>query len=652
MVIDTSEANFEEQIYDSLTSEEGGYIPRESFHYDAALCMDPEMVVSFIQATQPEEWEKLRKAYRNADVRDAFLKRLAAEVADRGVLDVLRNGLKDRGARFRMAYFVPSSGLNPDLIKKYQANHFSVIRQVFYEAEGSMKSLDLGIFLNGLPIFTVELKNALKGQTVENAIRQYKFTRDPREPLFTFGRCLAHFAVDTDLVYVTTHLQGKDTFFLPFNIGKYGGAGNPPRLDDFDTAYLWQEIWHPDSILNLIQHFVHVVEEQEVNEKGKTVVKRKLIFPRYHQLTTVRDLVYDARDYGTGYKYLIQHSAGSGKSNSIAWLAHQLSILHNDENNRVFDQIVVISDRRVIDRQLQDVVQQFEKTLGVVETIGEGKSSKDLLNALRGGKQIIVTTLQKFPVVLQHVADEADSSLDVAGSRFAVIIDEAHSSQSGESVTAVKKALSLEEEAEQEAAEPETFEDRIAAEMEARRWPPNLSVFAFTATPKSKTLELFGTYDEESGHYYPFSLYSMRQAIEEGFILDVLENYTTYNTYFSLVKTIEDDPRYERSKAMALMRRFVELHPHAIEQKASLMVEHFHEHVAPKIEGKAKAMIVTRSRLHAVRFKLAVDAYLKEQGYPYNALVAFTGTIHNDGVDYTEARMNGVSQSQTKDAFN
>ena len=527
--MDTSERNFEETI-ESWLLYQHRYYSRLPENYDRALCLDPEMVISFIQATQPEEWDKLQAAYRREDARGAFLKRLADEVNKRGVLDVLREGVKDRGAKFKMAYFVPSSGLNPDLQKKCEANHFSVIRQLQFEADGHM-SLDMGLFLNGLPIFTVELKNPFKGQTVEDAIKQYKFDRDPRQPLFAFGRCLAHFAVDPDLVFVTSHLQGPQTNFLPFNTGKYGGAGNEPRPDDFATAYLWQAIWSPDSLLNLIQHFVHTVEEEITDSKGKTVKRKRLIFPRYHQLDAVRRMVAHAREVGTGYRYLIQHSAGSGKSNSIAWLAHQLSVLHGADDRRVFDQIVVISDRRVIDRQLQAVVSQFEKTLGVVETIDEKKSSSDLLKALRGGKQIIVSTLQKFPVVRQHAAAEAEetggsASTGAAGKRFAVIIDEAHSSQTGESVRSVKQALSLEEAEADESGEPETFEDRINAEMESRRWPPNLSVFAFTATPKSKTLELFGTFDAESGSYYPFSLYSMRQAIEEKFILDVLARPT------------------------------------------------------------------------------------------------------------------------------
>jgi type I restriction enzyme R subunit len=640
--MDYSERNFEETIEQQLA--ERGYLIRAPEQYDRDLCLDPEIALSFIQATQPREWDKLRQQY-GADTRERFLARLRSEIERRGTLDVLRNGVKDVGAKFQLAYFVPSSGLNPELQRQYEANNFSVVRQLKYQREGNHK-LDLTLFLNGLPLFTAELKNHFTGQDIQHAIRQYKFDRDEREPFFQLGRCLAHFAVDNDLAFVTTHLRGKNTLFLPFNLGKYGGAGNPPRLDTFATAYLWEEIWTPDSALNLIQHFIHEVEDEYEDARGRTRKRQQLIFPRYHQLDAVRRLVADARANGTGQRYLIQHSAGSGKSNSIAWLAHQLSVLHDDQDRRVFDSIIVISDRRVIDRQLQDVVRQFEQTLGVVETIGPGKTSQDLKDALEKGKTIIVSTLQKFPMIVDEIHE-------LAGSRFAVIIDEAHSSQSGESVKGLKAALAVDDLEEAEAVEPqelETYEDLISEEMEKRRWSPNVSVFAFTATPKAKTLELFGT-RQRDGSFEPFSLYSMRQAIEEGFILDVLENHTTYRTYWSLLKTIEDDPRYDRDKAIYLLRKFVDLHPHAIEQKVAIMIEHFVDNVAEQINGQAKAMIVTRSRLHCVRYKLAVDRYLKAQGLSFKALVAFTGTVHDKGLDYTEANMNGFPDSQTAEVF-
>jgi len=497
--------------------------------------------------------------------------------------------------------------------------------------------------LNGLPIFTAELKNPLTGQNVESAMRQYKTDRDPREPLFGYGRCLAHFAVDPNLVYVTTHLRGEKTSFLPFNRGLDRGAGNPPvppTQSGYATGYLWETIRSRDSMLDLIRRFIHEVEE--FDEDGNKTGRRFILFPRYHQLDAVRRLVADARMRGTGQHYLVQHSAGSGKSFTIAWLAHQLSTLHDVENRRVFDSIIVITDRRVLDRQLQRTVLQFEQTRGVVENID--KTSRQLKEALEGQKTIVVTTLQKFPVIVGEIGR-------LPGSRFTVIVDEAHSSQSGESSKDLKAVLtsgSLEEaEREESAAETpeEELESRILKEMETRGRLPNLSMFAFTATPKPKTLEIFGQ-KRPDGTFEAFSLYSMRQAIEEGFILDVLENCTTYQAYWRLLKTIEEDPRYDRQKATYLMKRFVELHPHAIDEKIGIIVGHFAAQVQDAIGGKAKAMIVTRSRLHAVRYKLALDRYLEEQGHPWKALVAFSGTVNDGGKAYTEAGMNSASSGK------
>lgn len=568
--MDYTERNFEETIEQDLLAQ--GYIRRATDDYDRDLCLDPDLAIQFVQATQPQEWDKLVQQY-GSDARARFLARLHDQIEKKGTLEVLRDGIKDVGAKIKLAYFVPSSGLNPEHQERYAANIFSVVRQPKYDPSREL-ALDMVIFLNGLPLFTVELKNHLTGQNIQHAIKQYRDTRDPRQPLFAFGRCLAHFAVDNDLVAVTTHLRGRDTYFLPFNLGKYGGAGNPPRLgangeETFATAYLWEEIWSPDSVLNLIQHFIHTIDIEREDKRGRTRTEQRLIFPRYHQLDTVRRLIVDARAHGTGRRYLIQHSAGSGKSNSIAWLAHQLSILHAADDRRVFDTIIVISDRRVIDRQLQRVVLQFQKDLGVVEVIDEKKTSRDLKAALEKGKTIIVSTLQKFPMIV-------DDMQDLAGQRFAVIIDEAHSSQGGESVKGIKSVLAVDDLAAAEAAdataEPQTATDRALEEMERRRWPQNVSVFAFTATPKARTLELFGQPDER-GRFQPFSLYSMRQAIEEKFILDVLDNYTTYRVYWNLLKTIEDDPRYDRDKAAYLLRQFVDLHPHAIAQKVAIMVE-------------------------------------------------------------------------------
>jgi len=625
----------------------GGYHKRQSSEYDRKLCLIPRDVLDFVLATQPKEWKKLQQHY-GPSTKEQFLKRLASEVGRRGALDVLRGGIKDSGCKFKMAYFRPSSGLNEETRRLYQANFFSVVRQLHY-SEKNEKSLDLVLFLNGIPIFTAELKNPLTGQNVEDAIRQYKTDRDPREPLFAYKRCLAHFAVDPDLVYVTTHLLGLKTPFLPFNKGRFGGAGNPPvpkTSKGYATAYLWEETWARDSVLDLIRQFIHEVEEED--EEGRKTGKRFLIFPRYHQVDCVRKLVGDARERGVGHRYLIQHSAGSGKSFTIAWLAHQLATLHDAEDRRVFDSIVVITDRLVLDRQLQRTMRNFQQVLGVVENIE--KTARRLKDALQAGKTIIVSTLQKFPVI-------ADEIGELPGKRFAVIVDEAHSSQSGESAKALRSALSVKDlaEAEREEAKAEPGEDEVdnlaLAEAVKRGHQENLSLFAFTATPKPKTLELFGT-RRADGSFEPFHVYSMRQAIEEGFILDVLQNYTTYKAYWRLLKKIKDDPRYDKRKAEALLKSFVDLHPHAINEKVKICVEHFASKVQGEIGGKAKAMIVTRSRLHAVRYRLAVDRYIAERGYPFKALVAFSGTVKDGGMDYTEANMNGFPETQTAKMFN
>src|SRR3990172_4879937 len=504
----------------------GGYRKRKPEDYDRTLCLLPRDVVDFVLATQPKEWKKLEQ-HHGAAVKEQFLKRLAAEIERRGALDVLRLGIKDSGCKFRLAFFRPASGLNEETRRLHEANLFAVVRQVRYSTKNE-KCLDLVLFLNGIPIFTAELKNPLNGQDVEDAIRQYKTDRDPREPLLAYGRCLAHFAVDPDLVYVTTQLAGPKTRFLPFNQGKFGGAGNPPvppTRKGFATGYLWEETWARDSVLDLVRQFIHEVEEED--EKGRKTGRRSLIFPRYQQLDAVRRLVAHARGAGAGQRYLIQHSAGSGKSFTIAWLAHQLSTLHDGTDRRVFDSIVVITDRRVLDRQLQTTMRQFEQTLGVVENIDT--TSRQLKDALESGKTINVTKLQKFPVIAKEIGE-------LPGKRFAVIVDEAHSSQSGESTKSLKAVLAsgtLEAaEAEEAGAETpeEELESAILAEIEKRGRLPNISTFACTATPKAKTLELFGT-KRADGKFEPFHLYTMRQAIVEGFILDVLAHYTTYKAY-------------------------------------------------------------------------------------------------------------------------
>ncbi|MCY4188201.1 MAG: putative DNA binding domain-containing protein, partial [Bryobacterales bacterium] len=665
MILDISERAFEEAIECALlrhgpdacsddettsgnplpkytdASAPGGYHRRSPQDYDRALCLIPTDVVDFLLATQPKEWQKL-KQHHGADTKLRFLGRLSREITRRGALDVLRNGVKDSGCKFRLAYFRPASRLNEELQRLHAANLFAVVRQLRFSEHGE-QSLDLTLFFNGIPIFTAELKNPLNGQDVEDAIRQYRNDRDPREPLFAYGRCLAHFAVDTEQVFVTTQLAGAWTRFLPFNQGRFGGAGNPPvppTRPGFPSEYLWERIWARDSVLDLIRQFIHEVEAQD--DSGSKTGKRFLIFPRYQQVDCVRRLIRHAQEHGPGQRYLIQHSAGSGKSYTIAWLAHQLSVLHDRYDRRVFDSVIVVTDRRVLDRQLQRTIRQFEQTLGVVENIDQ--TSRQLREALEAGRTIIVTTLQKFPVIAQQI-------VQLAGQRFAVIVDEAHSSQSGESTKGLKTVLAAEslEEAEQEEKGTESSEEeldnRVLAEIRSRGPQPNLSTFAFTATPKPKTLELFGQ-KRPSGGFEPFHLYRMRQAIEEGFILDVLASYTTYKTYWRLLKKIEQDPRYDRSKAEYLLKSFVELHPHAVREKTAICVEHFAQQVAGEIGGQAKAMIVTRSRLHAVRSKLALDRYLVEKGYPWKALVDFSGTVKDKGASYTESGMNSAGQQR------
>jgi type I restriction enzyme, R subunit len=636
----------------------GGYLRRDSTKdYDPDLCLIERDVIDFLLATQPREWEKLTQHY-GADVKPRFLGRLSREIARRGVLDVLRKGVADSGCKFALAHFRPGSGLNQELQRRHAANLFSIVRQLYYKPSARGRkdgpSVDLGVFLNGLPIFTAELKNPLNGQDAKDAIRQYKTTRDPRHPLFAYGRCLAHFAVDPHMVRVTTKIEGEKTLFLPFDRGWNRGAGNPPvppTQRGFATSYLWREVWARDSVLELVRQFIHEVEEED--DKGRKTGKRFLVFPRYQQLDAVRRLVANAREVGPGRRYLIQHSAGSGKSFTIAWLAHRLANLHDADNRRVFDSIVVVTDRRILDRQLQRTIRQLEQTLGVVENID--KTSRQLREALESGKTIIVTTLQKFPQIVEQIGA-------LPGQRFAVIIDEAHSSQSGETSKSLKAVLgagSLEDAEREESAAPllEDETDEAVYEQIRRRGPQsNLSIFAFTATPKERTLELFGE-RRADGRYEPFHLYSMRQAIEEGFILDVLQSYITYQSYWRLLKTIEDDPRYDRQKATYLLKSFVSLSPHAIEAKVRVIVDHFATQAQNQIRGRAKAMIVTRSRRHAVRYKLALDRYLEAQGHSWRSLVAFSGTVEDGGRSYTESGMNSegrphpISESQTAAEF-
>lgn len=640
-----TEATLEQAITESLANA-GGYRLGISTDFHRNQALDVSTVVEFLSSTQEAEWNRIREIH-GEKVETNVINRLVKELDHRGSLDVLRKGFIDYGVKFKLAYFRPETTLNDTAQELYDNNILTVTRQVRYSLKNE-NELDLVLFLNGIPVATVELKNHFTGQTVENAKKQYKFDRDKDDPIFRFkNRALVHFAVDPDQVYLTTKLDGAKTRFLPFNKGFDNGSGNPPNPTGYRTSYLWEQVWQKDSWLDIIGKYIHLmVEEEEIG--SKTIRKESIIFPRYHQLDVVRKLTRDAKATGAGKNYLIQHSAGSGKSNSIAWLAYRLSNLHDEKDQRVFHSIIVITDRRVLDRQLQNTIYQFEHKMGVVEKID--KNSAQLADAIRNGTNIIITTLQKFPVIIDDVKD-------IPGRNYAVIVDEAHSSQTGEASRKMKEVLSastLEQAAGEEAdtKDEENYEDFIRKTMQSRGRQSNLSFFAFTATPKSKTLEIFGTPGNE-GKPVPFHLYAMRQAIEEGFIMDVLKGYTTYKLYFKLNKQLEDDPNVPKKKGTAAVARFVSLHPHNLAQKTEVIIEHFRRVTSNKIGGKAKAMVVTSSRLHAVRYKQEFDRYIIEKGYKdLKTLVAFSGTVTADGLDYTEPDMNGFGEKELPDKFN
>lgn len=641
----TKESGFEEFIQNELEKLHG-YRIRSSNNYDKKLCMDTELVIEFLQETQSSHWEKLEEQY-GEKTKEKFLERLDGEIESRGLLAVLREGVTDRGVRFSLAYFQPQNDLNPEMLQEYAGNILSVIRQVKYSDQNE-NSLDMVIFVNGLPLFTIELKNQFTGQNVIHAIHQYKTSRDQKEKLLTFKRCLTHFAVDTEQAYMTTRLTGLTTYFLPFNKGDKSSAGNPIAPDGkYKTHYLWEEIFSKDTLFDLVCNFIQEVSEEKIDKNGKKRKEDRLIFPRYHQLDTVSRILKHVKENGSGNNYLIQHSAGSGKSNTIAWTSHRLAELHDDGNKPIFDGVIVVTDRKVLDKQLSDTVKSFSQVGGLVQHV---ESSSDLKEALEKGVKIITSTLQKFPVIVSTMEK-------TEGKKFAVIVDEAHSSQSGENSADLRQVLTLDDAVTEEEKEEKLFktvEDMLVDRMKSRKVSsPNLSFFAFTATPKQKTIELFGTQDIVTGKFVPFSLYSMKQAIEERFILDVLKNYTTYETYFGLLKKIEDDPEFNKKKAQRLLIGYVERNEHAILKKVAIMSEHFEEKIAKLISGKAKAMIVTKSRLHAVRYKLAFDKYMKDKGYKYKALVAFSGTVIDPDtkLEYTETQMNHIPESQTAEEF-
>ena len=601
--------------------------------FDAGLGLDTTELFAFIEATQAESWARLVKAHGGdpARARQRFAVRLAQQIDERGTVDVLRHGVRDQNVEIRLSYRKPAFGAAPELVASYDANRLTVTRQLPFDP-GSNKTVDLCLFVNGIPVATAELKNHLTGQNVEHAVEQYRRDRDPKNVTLG-GRALVHFAVDPDAVAMTTRLAGRGTRFLPFNRGHDLGKGNPPNPHGHASSYLWERVWAKDAWLDILHRFIDVQRP----EKGTVAQRREkevVIFPRYHQWDAVLRLEQHARTHGAGHGYLIQHSAGSGKSNTIAWTAHRLSSLHDSSDVKVFDKVVVITDRVVLDRQLQDTIYQFEHARGVVVKIDE--SSQQLADALIGEQaRIIITTLQKFPFVLDKLGE-------MPARNYAVIIDEAHSSQGGEAAKDLRVALGAGEEQELTTAEAEDagllaaaidpVEEALAKRASARsREQSNLSFFAFTATPKGRTLEMFGTFNEAEGRYEPFHLYSMRQAIEEGFIIDVLANYTTYQTFWKIEKATTDDPQYDPRKARRAIARFVSLHPHHLAQKAEIIVEHFRAHTMHQMQGAAKAMVVTSSRLHAARYKQAIDHYIAEHGYTdLKTLVAFSGRL-DDG---------------------
>jgi len=629
---DTSEKGLETIIEKHLINQ-NGFIASYSADYDRDLCINEKLLFDFLAATQPNAHDTIIKRGK-----DKFLKRLSDQIRQKGIIEILRNGVKDLDLRVQLYFKKPTSLLNDKAQKQYSSNIFSVTRQLYYSLENS-NSLDMVLFVNGLPLSTFELKNQWTGQNVKHAIRQYQTDRDPKEPLFAFGRCMVHFAVDTDLVYMTTHLNSTKTFFLPFNKGNNDGAGNPVNPEGLKTDYLWKDILTKDSLSNIVENFAQIVEEKD-EDTGK--IKRKLIFPRYHQLRAVKKLLLHSKENGVGQKYLIQHSAGSGKSNSITWLAHQLVSLHDSENTEtVFDSVIVVTDRRVLDKQIRDNIKQFAQVSSVVEAIDKGSSQ--LKQALEDGKKIIVTTVQKFPFIIDEIGT-------LQAKKFAIIIDEAHSSQSGETASKMNWVLSDKEVAYGEEKEPPTSEDIINELIENRKMLKNGSYFAFTATPKNKTLETFGEKTVE-GKFIAFDNYTMKQAIEEEFILDVLKNYTTYQSYYKLDKAVEDNPEFETRQANKKLRAYVESHPFSIMEKSKIMLDHFHADIRKLINGQAKAMVVCKSIKNAILYYQAFKEYMKEINSPYKAIVAFSGTKEIDGEDWDEARLNGFPSNDIPTEF-
>ncbi|MPL77661.1 hypothetical protein SDC9_23518 [bioreactor metagenome] len=636
-----NEKQLEEDIQTYLT-EHGGYQRGDPGQFDRTLALDKQTLLTFIQTTQPKTWEKYTAIYGDKS-ETQFIRRVTDEISRHGLLKILRTEIADRGLRFKLIYWKPETAINSETSRLYQQNILHCTRQLHY-SPSSENSIDIVLLVNGIPVISLELKNQFTGQNVTNAISQYKFDRSGRDPIFQFKtRILVHFAVDLYEVWMTTCLEGTRTRFLPFNQGSNGpgvtgGKGNPASPDgSYASSYLWKDILQKDTLLELLHKYLHIAKNDKTG-------KETLIFPRYHQLDAVTKLLEDVRQNGSGKNYLIQHSAGSGKSNSIAWLAHRLMGLHDQTDTKIFHSVIVVTDRKVLDSQLQDTIYQFDHVPGVVKKID--KNSAQLKEALNAGIPIIITTLQKFPVIY----DEIDSK----NRNFAVIVDEAHSSQTGESAKKLKKALAaaedLEEYAQLENAEEdrrEDPEDKLVAELSKHGHHKNLSFFAFTATPKHTTLQVFGQKQPDQS-CLPFHIYSMRQAIEEGFILDVLKNYTTYRMYYKIIKNIPDDPELETTAGIHAVKKYESLHPHNLAQKTAIIIEHFRNQTRHQIGGKAKAMLVTSSRLHAVRYLFEFRRYIKDQKYDdIDVLVAFSGEIPLDEETWTEEKINKTKDGQT-----
>ncbi len=631
-----TEKNLEDHIETNL--QKLGFKSLLHSEYDRVNCLVPFDLLEFIKDTQRPVYDRLVDQY-GPETDKKLIFRLFNEVSTRGVIDCLRNGIKDRGCHFSLVYFEPKSGLNPEHQELYLKNRFTVIRQLHYSTKNS-NSLDMVLFINGIPIVTMELKNQLTNQDISNSEKQYKFDRDPNEPLFQFKRVLVHFCCDNDKVSMTTRLSGTKTKFLPFN----KGIVNPINPNGMKTSYLWEEILTPESLLDILENFVHISIETDKDydpKVGKVVEKKKelLIFPRYHQLDVIRKLRTTVKEEGVGHNYLIQHTTGSGKSYSIGWLSHLLTSLYRtrDDNNRMFDSIIVITDRKVLDRQLQNTIKQLEQTVGVVNPIDV--DSSQLKKYLESGRDIIITTIQKFPRISETISQ-------LTSKTFGIIIDEVHSSQSGEGSKHLKKSLSKGvDENYEEDEEMSDIDDFIREEIRSRGRQKHISFFGFSGTPKNKTLELFGRKDDE-GHFIPFHTYTMRQSITEGFTEDVLENYTTYQQWFKLNKRIEDDKELPRSKVMRRLVSFVDDQSFTITQKVKIILDHFINHTSKKIEGKGRGMVVVRSRLHCVRYKIEMEKQMKELGLPYSCLVGFSGTVYDTDTqrEYTENSMNQLPQ--------